>query len=255
MSKFHQPPLRFPQAITLNVADKKIMTQFYTWLGLTILHQTDTETILGTTTPLLTLKHDRPYLQETKPTQGLYHVAYLLPTRTALGTILKHLIQHKYPLQGLSDHGVSEAIYLADPEGNGIEIYVDRPPMLWPYVGGKLAMITERMRYQEVLALAKPFQGLPMETTLGHLHFHVSDLEDATKHYQEKLGYQLMQHFGDSAAFLSSGDYHHHLGINTWLGTNIPQKNLLTTGLVGYTISGQGEDFTDIAGFNVHFRN
>jgi catechol 2,3-dioxygenase len=255
VSNYHQHPLNFIKSITLLVENKQKMIDFYTWLGFSVLSTSASKTILGTTVPLLTLKHDCVYPRETKPTQGLYHVAYLLPNREALGTILKHLIQSKYPLQGLSDHGVSEAIYLADPEGNGIEIYVDRPRLLWPYVGNQLAMITERMKYQEVLALAKPFTGLPKETIVGHLHLHVSDLTLATKHYQSKLGYQLMQHYVDSAAFLSTGGYHHHLGINIWQGQDIPIKNLKTTGIEGYTIHGKGTPWVDLAGLNVSYQN
>ena len=237
MNNFHQSPLTFIRSITLNVNHRQRMVEFYTWLGMRVLHQNEKETTLGTSTPLLILKHDQAYPLETATTQGLYHVAYLVPTREALGSILKHLIQSRYPLQGLSDHGVSEAIYLSDPEGNGIEIYADRLPMLWPYQDKKLAMVTNRMNHQEVLTLAKPFQSFLPSTIIGHLHLHVANLNEARKYYQDIFGYQLIQEYGNNAAFLSTGGYHHHLGLNTWIGENIAKKNPLTSGIVGYEVS------------------
>lgn len=256
MANYHQPPLPFIHHITLNVQDPKKMTDFYLGLGMKVFQQDASLTILGTGRPLLTLKHDQPYPVETKATQGLYHVAYLVPSRAALGSILNHLIKNRYPLQGLSDHGVSEAIYLADPEGNGIEIYADRPRMLWPFQGKQLAMITERMKYQEVLALATPFEGMREDTIIGHLHLHVSDLAKATAHYQSTLNYERIQHYRDSAVFLSAGGYHHHLGINTWNGQGIPTKNPNTTGLIGYTIYGTAKPtIHDIAGLMIQFQS
>ena len=254
MSKYHQPPLAYISSITLNVHDPKRMVDFYTQLGMRILSQTKNETMLGTLSPLLILKHDQVYALENKATQGLYHVAYLVPTRAELGSVLKHLIDQKIPLQGLSDHGVSEAIYLADPEGNGIEIYADRPSMLWPYEDKKLSMITEMMKYKEVLSHATPFKGFSKETILGHLHLHVGDLKTAVKFYQEKLGYDLMQFYGDSAAFLSVGGYHHHLGLNIWRGANIAKKNPQTTGLVAFQVKKKLSLIqSDIAGLTFQF--
>ena len=254
MSKYHQPPLAYISSITLNVHDPKRMVDFYTQLGMRILSQTKNETMLGTLSPLLILKHDQVYALENKATQGLYHVAYLVPTRAELGSVLKHLIEQKIPLQGLSDHGVSEAIYLADPEGNGIEIYADRPSILWPYENKKLSMMTEMMKYKEVLSLATPFKGFSKETILGHLHLHVGDLKAAVTFYQEKLGYDLMQFYGDSAAFLSAGGYHHHLGMNTWRGTNVPKKNPQTTGLVAFQVKKKSTSIqSDIAGLAIQF--
>ena len=252
MSNFHQSPLTFIRSITLNVNNRQKMIEFYTWLGMRIIHQDDQQTTLGTANPLLILKHDQPYPIETITTQGLYHVAYLVPTREALGSILKHLIQSRYPLQGLSDHGVSEAIYLSDPEGNGIEIYADRLPMLWPYQDKKLAMITDRMNHEEVLGLAKPFGGFLPSTIIGHLHLHVANLEAASEYYQNKFGYQLIQVYGKSASFLSTGGYHHHLGLNIWIGENIPKKNPHTSGIVGYEVSiFKPRGLIDIAGLVV----
>ena len=252
MTNFHQAPATFIQNISINVHDRQKMVQFYQWLGMVVLFETPTSTILGTSQPLLTLIHDRPYTIEKKPTQGLYHVAYLVPDRQTLGSVLNHLLQARYPLQGLSDHGVSEAIYLADPEGNGIEIYADRDPKDWPKEGNQLSMITDMMAYKDVLALAKPIKTFPKDTVLGHLHLHVGRIKDATLHYQQLLNFDIMQHYGDSATFLSSHGYHHHLGINTWRGKDVPKKDPLTTGIIGYQVFGKNiKSFVDIVGLNV----
>jgi catechol 2,3-dioxygenase len=236
VSSFHQPPTNFISSVTLNVHDRKRMVDFYRWLGFRILQETNQQTILGTDRPVLVLKHDQPYVVEQQNTQGLYHVAFLLPTREELGSVLRYLIQQRYPLQGLSDHGVSEAIYLTDPEDNGIELYVDRPKDQWPYQLQQLAMVTEPMKYQEVLSLAKPYQKFSNEVVLGHLHLHVSNLAEAVAYYQSTLRYEVIQYYGESAAFLSSGGYHHHLGLNTWRGQHLPKKNLNTTGIVAFHV-------------------
>ena len=236
MSSFHQPPTNFISTITLNVSNPKKMVDFYQWLGFRILQKTSEQTILGTDQPVLILKHNQPYPIEQQNTQGLYHMAFLLPTRIELGSVLRYLIQHRYPLQGLSDHGVSEAIYLSDPEGNGIELYVDRPQDQWPYDQQQLAMVTEPMQYQDVLNLARPFKHFSNQVVLGHLHLHVSDLAEAVAYYQSILHYKVVQYYGESAAFLSSGGYHHHLGLNTWRGHPIPIKNLQTTGIASFEV-------------------
>jgi catechol 2,3-dioxygenase len=252
VNNFHQSPLTFIRSITLNVNNRQKMVEFYTWLGMRVLRQNEKETTLGTANPLLILKHDQPYPIETKTTQGLYHVAYLVPTREELGSILNHLIQSRYPLQGLSDHGVSEAIYLSDPEGNGIEIYADRLPILWPYEGKKIKMVTDKMNHQAVLALAKPFVNFLPTTIIGHLHLHVANLKEASKYYQDNFRFQLVQEYGNNAAFLSTGGYHHHLGLNTWIGENIPKKNPVTSGIIGYEVSILKEKILiDVAGLVV----
>jgi catechol 2,3-dioxygenase len=232
------------------------MVDFYRWLGFRLLQETNQQTILGTDRPVLILKHDQPYVVEQQNTQGLYHLAFLLPTREELGSVLRYLIQQRYPLQGLSDHGVSEAIYLADPEGNGIELYVDKPKHEWPYQLQQLAMVTEPMKHQEILTLARPFQRFSNQVVLGHLHLHVSNLTEAVEYYQSLLHYDVIQYYGESAAFLSSGGYHHHLGLNTWGGQNIPKKNLQTTGVVAFQVQAMHDPFAlNPTGISVFIKN
>ncbi len=239
MKNFHQAPTHYIESITLNIHDRSQMLDFYVGvLGMTVLHETSALTHLGVAARiLLTLNHSTVYPRVTNPTQGLYHIAYLLPSRQALSEILRQLILKQYPLEGLVDHGVSEAIYLADPEGNGIELYCDRPSESWPKTNGQLAMVNAPFQHQAVLALSTQASSLAKATIVGHLHLYVSNILDAEKFYQDTFHYPLQQRFGSQASFLSANGYHHHLGINVWLGKNLPKKNLLTTGLRGYHVA------------------
>ncbi len=151
---------------------------------------------------------------------GLYHFAVLLPDRLSLARCLKHMIQTDTPMSGFADHGVSEALYLQDPDGNGIEIYRDRPRSEWPVKEGRLDMVTEPLRTQQLLDLLvddpDPWQGLPEGTRLGHVHLRVNNISTAETFYRDVLGMELMQRYGSGASFFSYSSYHHHIGVNTW---------------------------------------
>jgi catechol 2,3-dioxygenase len=128
-------------------------------------------------------------------------------------------------MQGAADHGVSEALYLADPDGNGIEIYRDRPRAQWPYAGGQLRMGADPIDFDDLLTeknTGETRAGLATGTVVGHVHLHVARLEDAERFYVGVLGFQLMQRYGPSALFVSAGGYHHHIGLNTWAGVGAP---------------------------------
>jgi catechol 2,3-dioxygenase len=170
-------------------------------------------------------------------TTGLYHFAILVPTRVALARALQHLAETNTPIQGLSDHLVSEAIYLADPDGNGIEIYADRPRADWPRLGGRVRMTTQALDITDLLATlhgipspAGPYR-LPSGTTIGHIHLQVSDLAAAEAFYVDALGFDLVTRYGRMATFVSAGGYHHHVGLNTWAGTDAPPPPADATGL------------------------
>jgi catechol 2,3-dioxygenase len=156
---------------------------------------------------------------------GLYHFALLVPDRPALGWALRRLLQADYPLQGAADHWVSEAVYLADPEGNGIEIYRDRQRSEWPMEGGSLQMATDPLMYEDVLREGETGEGslLHAETRMGHVHLHVSDLPAAEEFYGKTLGFERVMGFGHQAAFYSVAGYHHHIGLNTWAGIGAPK--------------------------------
>jgi catechol 2,3-dioxygenase len=147
---------------------------------------------------------------------GLYHFAILLPTRAALGRFTAHLLQIGVR-PGASDHAVSEALYLRDPDGLGIEVYADRPRSEWRTVGGTLEMRIDPLDLEAVIHAAGDtrWTGMPAGTTLGHMHLHVGDLTEGVRFYHNSLGFDVVAEL-PSAVFLSAGGYHHHLGTNTW---------------------------------------
>lgn len=154
---------------------------------------------------------------------GLYHFAILVPTRVQLAKSLKRIAETQTRIQGLSDHLVSEAIYLADPEGNGIEIYHDRPRDAW-YKNGQLQMGTVAMDVDRVMSSLSDdnstWEGLPAGTIMGHIHLHVADVPSAEAFYQTILGMDVLMNMG-SATFMSYEGYHHHVGANIWGGRNL----------------------------------
>jgi catechol 2,3-dioxygenase len=151
---------------------------------------------------------------------GLYHLAILLPSRRDLASALARLAEARWPLDGASDHLVSEALYLSDPDGNGIEIYCDRPRDQWPRSGDRLEMATLPLDLHNVLGEldgASELQRLaPTETTIGHIHLQVSHIPEAEAFYNGVLGFDVIVRTYPGALFLSAGGYHHHIGLNTW---------------------------------------
>jgi catechol 2,3-dioxygenase len=165
---------------------------------------------------------------------GLYHFALLLPSRADLGATLGRLLGLNTLLTGAADHLVSEALYLTDPDGNGIELYRDRPRSDWRHVNGRIQMDTLPLDIDGLLHAAGPKIGakhLPPETTVGHVHLHVADLASAIAFYRDVIGFELQTLYGSAAAFLSAGGYHHHLGVNTWAGVGAPPPPAGAAGL------------------------
>lgn len=154
---------------------------------------------------------------------GLYHFAILLPDRASLGRFVAHLAQAG-ERAGASDHLVSEALYLQDPDNLGIEVYADRPRSDWRVIDGQLAMATEPLDLGDLVAAAggEPWRGLPAGTVIGHVHLHVGDIGRATAFYHEALGLDKVVWSYPGALFLSAGGYHHHLGVNTWARDAVP---------------------------------
>ena len=175
-------------------------------------------------TPLLVL-HESPNAPTPRRTTGLYHFAILVPSRGDLSRAFQHLIETRTPMQGYSDHAVSEALYLADPDGNGIEIYRDRPRDQWPFVNGELQMDSRPLDLQNLIADpdgAAAWTGMPAGTHIGHIHLHVAHLGEGERFYRDGLGFDLTQRYAGTASFLSAGGYHHHVAINTWAGEGAP---------------------------------
>ena len=170
---------------------------------------------------------------------GLYHVALLVPSRRDLGRTLLQLHQSDYPLRGMSDHAVSESLYLDDPFGNGLEIYADRPRASWPIQDGVIQMTVDPMDVEGVVAAGRerpePWSGLPADTVVGHVHLTVSRMERAVAFYRDVIGFDVMMRIPSLTA-VSAGGYHHHLNLNTWAGEGAPPDSDRVAGLVGWEL-------------------
>ena len=227
--------------VHLTVADVERSLAFYQEaLGFQLHRQEEDSANLGAgQTDLLRLT-GQPTARRVSRTTGLYHFAILVPTRLTLAQSLRRILDTRTAVQGFADHGVSEAIYLADPDGNGIEIYRDRSRDQWPFQDGQLSMVTDPLDVDSLLAElnedAEPWAGLSPETVLGHVHLHVANIAEAETFYRGVLGFDLMQRYGPSASFLSAGGYHHHVGINTWAGAGVPPPPADAVGLRWFTV-------------------
>ena len=165
---------------------------------------------------LIVLEED-PALPERRPDEaGLFHVAVRVPDRPALADVLARIRRSDVTLSGASDHLVSEALYLRDPEGNGIEVYRDRPRTEWTETDDGVEMATLPLDLDDLLSEASERSTLPSRTDIGHVHLEVTDRARSEAFYVDTLGFRIRARYGDEAAFLAAGDYHHHVGINTW---------------------------------------
>ena len=213
-------------SIHLTIADLGRSVRFYeAHLGFTVHRRDDRTAWLGAGGPDLLVLTQCESAPRVRGTTGLYHFAILVPSRADLARSLGRLVNTDVVLQGAADHGVSEALYLADLDGNGVEIYRDRPKTGWPYVGGHLRMGADPLDLDDLLAEksgAGDDAGLAASTVIGHVHLHVRSLADAERFYVNLLGFDLMQRYGPSALFVSAGGYHYHIGLNTWAGVGAP---------------------------------
>jgi catechol 2,3-dioxygenase len=203
--------------VELSVSDlERSVTYWQDAIGLRVLSRENGTAELGADTPLLRFVEE-PGARPANGFTGLFHVALLVPDRPSLGRFLAHTVREQIPLTGLSDHAVSEAIYLRDPDYHGIEVYADRPREQWEGRVGQL-MTTIPLDAGSLLAEAGDggFEGLPDGTKMGHVHLCVRDVDETVGFYRDTLGMGLTAQLGDQAAFLSAGGYHHHIGGNTW---------------------------------------
>lgn len=208
--------------VSLTVAKLERSIRFYTEaIGLRVLRRAGSEAVLGTAdAPLLALREQPgalPWMIDRMT--GLYHLAILTPTRADLGRWVAHYLDTEYPPPGQGDHIVSEALYLRDPDGHGIEVYADRPREGWEWNGGQVRMgggpVDVRGLMAEGRASGTPWSGMPSGTILGHVHLQVGDISRAEEFYHEILGFDITARM-PTALFVSAGGYHHHLGLNTW---------------------------------------
>lgn len=203
-------------------------------IGLSDLGREAGAIVLGTgERSLLAIETDAQAKPDDPREAGLFHTAFLLPERADLARWLRFAIDRKITLEGASDHGVSEALYLSDPEGNGIEIYADRSPEHWVGENGEAVMKTVRLDADDLLASADGarWQGAPEGSVIGHVHLRVGDPVAAAAWWQEEMGLDLKARYGESAVFLSSGGYHHHIGANSWHSAGAGRRDPARTGL------------------------
>jgi catechol 2,3-dioxygenase len=215
-------------SVELTVADLDRSLDYYRdQVGLAVLDQEGGRASLGGQggEEVLSLV-EQPGARSADAYSGLYHFALLLPDRRELARWLAHAARDRVQLEGMSDHYVSEAIYLRDPDRHGIEIYADRPREVWE------GQVMERMTslpldVESLLGVlddpsSEAFEGLPAGTTMGHVHLRVSEIPETIRFYRDVLGFDLMAALGPQAAFLSAGGYHHHVGANTWESAGAP---------------------------------
>ncbi|MFS0782610.1 VOC family protein [Bacillus sp. 1P06AnD] len=238
---FHTTPNRFIKQVRLTITNLEKSLHFYSdFLGFKVLRKTEKEADLGVegSRAILTLLQPDGATPKEARTAGLYHFAILLPSRKELGKFLLHMAKANYPL-GAGDHLVSEALYFDDPDGNGIEVYCDRPALDWTWKGGQVEMAMNQLDAEGILAAGKGEQwaGMPQGTVMGHIHLHVAHLSEAAEFYSKAFGYEVVSALGNQAYFLSTGRYHHHIGLNTWNGVGVPQAGRHSAGLEEFILS------------------
>lgn len=226
--------------VGLAVSDLARSTDFYAeMLGMAALDHTPDRAVMGTPdgTPLIELIAQPGAQPQPRFSTGLFHVAVLLPSRAHLGAWLMQVARTGFALQGASDHFVSEAIYLADPDGNGIEVYRDRPRAEWTYQGGELNIGTVALDLDGVLDAGRDqtWEGIPSGTTIGHMHLRVGEIESAVRFYRDAIGFDVMMR-APGAVFMAAGGYHHHLGANTWGSRGAPPPPADSVGLRWFTL-------------------
>lgn len=198
---------------------------------------------------LLELHENTTAIAKPRRSSGLFHFAILVPSRAALGRSLRRLTEKRWPMSGASDHLVSEALYLDDPDGLGIEIYRDRPREEWPIRNGRLVMATDPLDLQGVHdepGSETPWLGLEAGTVIGHVHLHVPHLDSAEALYCGRIGFEATVRGYPGALFVAAGGYHHHLGLNTWAGLGAPPPPEHAAGLRSFTIEAASLDNADI---------
>lgn len=223
MSKFHSAPYIFVTQIHLKVQDIERALEFYQdIMGLKVLKSEERLSVLSAdgVTPLITIEQPIDVISKLPRRTGLYHYAILLPTRASLGLFLKNIFNRKYSIIGGSNHGVSEAVYLQDPDDNGIEVYVDTDLATWNWHNDSVEMVNNPIDYEGIIAEAGDleWEGIPSQTIMGHIHLHVADLNESKIFYIDGLGFDLIQEMQNTAVFTSTGGYHHHIAFNIWNG-------------------------------------
>lgn len=229
-------------AVSLTVSDLNRSLPFYQdVLGFRVVSRDGPAVFLSAVSDhvLVELHERRDAVPRPRRSAGLFHFAILVPSRAALGRSVRRLSEQRWPLSGAADHLVSEALYLDDPDGLGVEIYCDRQRQRWRTSEGELAMATDPLDLQSVASepgAEAPWRRLEAETVIGHVHLQVPSLEDGEALYCGQVGFEPMVRGYPGALFVAAGGYHHHLGMNTWAGVGAPPPPDRAVGLRSFTI-------------------
>ena len=231
--------------VALNVKDLESQTAFYhQLLGLEILNQSENQVLLGAGGKPLVRLIKTDDISNPKQSYGLYHMALLLPTREDLANVFRHLLDLKIPLVGGADHGYSEAVYLEDLEGNGIEFYRDKPVTVWDIrEDGRIIGVTEELSAQDIYELGQELDPFVIAsgTRRGHVHLSVKNSREASAFYQGSLG--LADKFTTPhASWIASGNYHHHLAVNEWGGKSLAPREQGMAGLAYYVVEVENKE-------------
>lgn len=225
--------------VTLNVRQLDKVSDYYKHLlGLEVIEHDGSTLRLGAgTTSLLELRGNGDFAQRSPQAAGLFHTAFLMPTRADLAAWLRYVAKERISVGGASDHAVSEALYLNDPEGNGIEVYVDRPRADWPHEDGLIPMSSDPLDIGDLLHFDEKtaWVGAPADMIVGHMHLQVGDLATAKPFYSDVLGTEITCNY-PGATFYGAGGYHHQLATNTWSSRGAGPIAPKTTGLVGFEL-------------------
>jgi catechol 2,3-dioxygenase len=229
-------PIRVAK-VGLKARDAEALAAYYKKiLGLSELSRGDRRIALGAGgRPLMEIEESASAKQDDPRSAGLYHTAFLLPARADLARWTRFAIDKRIPVIGASDHLVSEAVYLTDPEGNGVEIYADRPKEGWSWDGDFVRMGTEQLDVRNLLGEIRNddvWKGAPQGSVIGHVHLRVGDAGIAEKWWNSEMGFDTVQSLGGSAVFLSTGGYHHHIGANSWQSRGAGPRDDQRTGLM-----------------------
>lgn len=244
--KFHSKPNTYVGHVRIKVQDLSRSLLFYQGiLGFQILERTVKGAKLTTDgkNSVLSLEQPENVVLKKERTTGLYHFALLLPKRSDLADIVLHFMKNGVRF-GSADHWVSEALYLSDPDGNGIEITTDRDPAEWNWRNGEVASGVDPLNFQDLLTERnqQPWQGLPTQTVIGHIHLHVSEMRKTEEFYSDGLGFEVVGRYSDQAFFISTGKYHHHIAFNTWAGVGAPIPASNSVGLESFTLILEDEE-------------
>lgn len=240
MSPTSLPPDTRIGTVHLRVGDLRRQVSFYEdVLGFMLLAEDGATAALGTpgARPLLILHASPGAAPRPAGTTGLFHIAFLMPSRADLGAMVQRVRNAGWKFDGFADHNVSEAAYLADPEGNGIELYADRSRDVWHSVEGGVFLTTEPLDVAGLLmASPGPARSLPDRTAVGHVHLRVSTLAAAEAFYVGRLGFEVVTRDYPGALFVAAGGYHHHVGLNVWGGPSAPRPPEGALGLASFDV-------------------